>query len=123
MGLLKILSIVELVLGLLCSGVVSSVAGKPVDRYSDRNMPVTLGVFIGGLFITILIFALLDAAARMLDAQEGIYEILARMEERNKVTDENKSLEVVEKNQWKCPKCGKINFNYNTTCQCGQSKD
>ena len=40
----------------------------------------------------------------------------------NATTLNQQTAPVVSTNIWTCPKCGKINYNYVTTCSCGEPK-
>ncbi len=78
-SLLRTLSIVELVLGLIGSFVLANQYGNVVDftysgrTYYERNWGLTIGIFTGCLFSVLVIYAILEGLRTVLENQETIY--------------------------------------------------
>ena len=110
--LLKVLSIIVLIFGLIGAFILGS-------AYKDAAFAI--GVFIGAFFSSFVLFAILYALGEILDR-------LDRMEAVNDkpCTVENVKLNVenqyLPNNLWKCSHCGTVNDNSVKVCWCGQKK-
>ena len=116
--LTKILGYICLVLGTISSIVSAIMFGKTTTIYfsrdfTERSWPLTIGIFLGILFIAILISTIFFSISSILEKLE---DILIQTQVDN---DE----EHINDGFWKCPKCGKYNAPYVGTCPCGQNKD
>ena len=57
------------------------------------------------------------------EAETPAVEAVSKKKTKKEVKKEEKEPErVPTENEWKCPKCGKINQNYVGTCGCGEGK-
>ena len=85
-----------------------------------RNWPLTIGYFIGCLFITASFAAVLLGISKILESLE---DMTAAIEEAmdEKSSEESTADDSLD-NTWKCPKCGNKNPYYTGTCSCGQPR-
>ena len=120
---LKVLSAIVLVLGVIGGFVFAFILSDMV--YS--------GFFYGILYFVIIVLssgitsAILYGLATVIELLESLndrmYEISDSLDETNKSMDiVTGKGELLGEDEWKCPKCGRVNKNYVGTCVCGQSK-
>lgn len=69
----------------------------------------------------VLIFA---GIGKILDYLEDLKDANSQMSEtiKNDIVNDIKAKKEPTKDEWKCPKCGKINANYVGSCGCGTKK-
>lgn len=135
--LLKVLSYINLVLGLIGSFILANKFGKSVSLYSyysskviyERNWALTLGIFGAGILSTLVLFSILYALSEILDAQERLYSATYKMSAPSTSMNSNTesapihaATPALSASEWVCPKCGKHNSSYVGTCGCGERK-
>lgn len=90
----------------------------------ERNWGLTIAIFLGVVFVSVLQYAVLEALSRILGTLDSISNYTRKSASIVSRQDENEQKEkaVETGNMWKCTSCGRINEKYITTCACGQNK-
>lgn len=145
-GFIKIISYVQLVLGIIGSFIIAYFRGKiPEDsiyysRHHQRSIGMTIGSFLVSLFSVLILFAFLYGFYIILENQELILYRLHRLVSDNSSCDEGKDsynnlyksgfrlkkLDDKEREpnpgEWKCSFCGRINSSHKSLCICRTPK-
>lgn len=118
----KYLGYATAVLGLIGSFILAKNLGVTLTegRYTvslTRDWPMTIGLFISGLFGTAILTSLLLGISNILESLENLEESRAEVHEEDEAPEE-----ILSGDFWKCPNCGNRNPSYTGTCSCGHSK-
>jgi hypothetical protein len=119
-GLIKTLSYIQLLLGIIGSVIVAYTKGRVLEgRYHyERSVGLTIGWFLVSLLSVLILFSILYSLYTILENQENILFKLS--------SDVGKKWGVPEKKlkdgEWRCSDCGKYNPNFLSSCGCGCPK-
>lgn len=134
-GFFKVLSYIQLALGIIGSFIVA------YNYYNNQRRPsigITIGYFLVSLFSVIIFFSILYAFYRILDNQDRILYKLSYLDVPNKPNSNKdnynnffksdfklkKMDEEIKLNpgEWICTFCGKVNPKHSDVCKCGGRK-
>lgn len=90
----------------------------------ERNVALTIGWLVGGLFSTAILSVILLSVGEILERLEILQINIGDMECKVQSIDSKNSEDenILYNNSWKCPKCGRVNNSYTGTCACGYCK-
>ena len=126
-GLIKTLSYIQLLLGIIGSFVIAYSKGKVSgnSRHYERSVGITIGWFLVSMLSVLVLFSILYALYSIIENQENILFKLNKLNSE-KDSDKVKKWDAPEKKlkdgEWRCSDCGKINSSYISTCGCGCPK-
>lgn len=134
-----VILIIGIVLGIIC-GFALQVANYSGSYYSrveySFNWASCISLIVSSIFIKVGFSALACIARASEETTMMVYRLMNQISYNNTKADNKTSKKssenattlnhqtapVVSTNIWTCPKCGKINYNYVTTCSCGEPK-
>ena len=128
-SLLDIIATVLLVCGIISSFVLAYFFGRTltvgiIKDFYERSWPLTIGIFLGCIFGSLLQYAVLEGLSHILQTIDEIKkstkqgaDITMRQEADRQ---HEKKLETGE--EWKCKRCGRIHPRQATSCICGQRR-
>lgn len=134
-----VIMIIGIVLGIIF-GFAFQVANYSDSYYSrieySFNWALCISLIVSSIFIKVGFSALACIARASEETTMMVYRLMNQLNNNNTQTNNKTSKKssentttlnqqtapVVSTNIWTCPKCGKINYNYVTTCPCGEPK-
>ncbi len=134
-----VILIIGIVLGII-SGFALQVANYSGSYYPrveySFNWASCISLIVSSIFIKVGFSALACIARASEETTMMVYRLMNQISYNNTKADNKTSKKssenattlnqqtapVVSTNIWTCPKCGKINYNYVTTCSCGEPK-
>lgn len=121
------LGVLVAVLGIIGSVILAVFAGRVPDAASysfdityERDWGLTIAYLISGLIGTGIMSVIFLALSEVLERLENLELRFSNMASSIRTIGKKKG--EPGDDEWKCPKCGRINANYTGTCACGERK-